>query len=121
MYRPLFKITSRLLNLITKAAEIRLWIAQASVDVPWLPALQKDTAARLAHSSTAIEGNPLSLKQVKALAQVDSIPTEEKSKKEILDYLNALKWIEKEKPGSILTEKKIALSASSHHARNSHR
>ena len=38
----------------------------AAVQVPWIPALQKDTRARNAHSSTAIEGNPLTLEQVRA-------------------------------------------------------
>ncbi len=107
MYEPRFRITSRLLNLISQAAELRAWIAQAAVDVPWLPSLQKDTAARLAHSSTAIEGNPLSLSQVQSLVQGDQVFAQEKSKKEVLDYLRALKWIEREPPGSLIAEKKL--------------
>ena len=104
---PRFRITSRLLDLITQATELRVWIAEAAVDVPWLLSLQKDTAARLAHSSTAIEGNPLSLDEVKLLAQGDPVFAQEKLKKEVLDYLRALKWIEKEAPNSLITEKKL--------------
>lgn len=37
------------------------------MQVPWIPALQKDTRARNTHSSTAIEGNPLTLEEVRAL------------------------------------------------------
>ena len=108
-YQPSYEITTRLLDLLTRAAELRLWIVNSTVDVPWLPALQKDTAARLAHSSTAIEGNSLSLNQVQLLAQGDAVHAQDKSKKEILDYLAALKWIEKQSLNRLMTEKKLLL------------
>lgn len=106
---PLYRISTTLVDQLTRATELRLWIANATVDVPWLPALQKDTAVRLAHSSTAIEGNTLSLNEVKRLAQGDKVQAQDKSKKEVLDYLAALKWIEKQPPGAIITEKKLLL------------
>jgi hypothetical protein len=37
------------------------------------PALQKDSRSRNTHASTAIEGNPLTLEQVRALEQGRSI------------------------------------------------
>jgi len=46
---------------------LRERILAATVQVPWIPALQKDTRTRNAHSSPAIEGNPLTLAQVRAL------------------------------------------------------
>jgi hypothetical protein len=42
---------------------LRERILDATVQVPWIPALQKDTRNRNAHSSTAIEGNLLTLQQ----------------------------------------------------------
>lgn len=59
----------------------------------WLPKLQSEIAARLTHSSTAIEGNPLTLEEVEALTRGEEIGTKEKSKKEVLNYLSALRWI----------------------------
>lgn len=53
MDQPKLRISPDLLRLITSATELKAWIAQAVVDVPWLASLQRDTATRLAHSSTA--------------------------------------------------------------------
>lgn len=56
MYQPRLVLSPELLRLLVEAAELKSWIARAVVYVPWLPALQRDTAARLAHSSTACTG-----------------------------------------------------------------
>lgn len=104
MYKPTYTITPELLRLITAAADLRAWIGQAVVDVTWLPALQRDTTARLAHSSTAIEGNPLTLPEVEALARGDSILAGEKAKWEVLNTLAAMRWIWERKPGGEIEE-----------------
>jgi Fic family protein len=92
-YQPRFRITPRLLELITQAAELRIWIASSVVDVPWLPRLQQETTARLAHSSTSIEGNPLTLPQVEALARGEFVQMSSTAKQEVLNYLAAMRWI----------------------------
>ena len=71
MYIPTFQIRPSLLNLIVQISELRVWIAQSMIDVAWISNLQLDIEARMAHSSTAIEGNPLTLPQVEALARGD--------------------------------------------------
>ena len=106
-YQPRFEITSRLLNFLTQATALCEWISRSTVEVAWLSKLQKETALRLAHSSTAIEGNPLSLEQVQLVAEGDSVFAGDREKKEILDYLRALKWIEKQPMASPFTEKKL--------------
>ncbi len=63
------------------------------VDVAWLPKLQMDTAARLAHSSTAIEGNPLTLPDVQAMARGEEIGASAQAQNEVLNYLAVLRWI----------------------------
>ena len=68
-YQPKFTITPQLLTRVEEIAALRGWIVGAAVEVPWIPALQKDTRARIAHSSTAIEGNPLTLEQVRAVEE----------------------------------------------------
>src|SRR3972149_872695 len=65
-YQPRFTITPALLGRVEAVAALRERIQRAAVQVAWIPALQKDTRARNAHSSTAIEGNPLTLEQVRA-------------------------------------------------------
>ena len=66
-YVPLFTITPALLAEVEQVAAWRERIQSAVVDLAWIPALQKDSRARNAHSSTAIEGNPLTLEQVRAV------------------------------------------------------
>lgn len=107
MYRPKFQITPELMGLLTEATELKAWISQAVVDVPWLPALQRDTAARLAHSSTAIEGNPLALPEVEALARGEATGAPEKAAAEVKNYLAAMRWVWNKKAGAPVTEKEL--------------
>ena len=68
-YKPFFSITPVLLNRVESIAALRERIQSATVQVAWIPALQKDTRARNTHSSTAVEGNPLTLAEVRALEE----------------------------------------------------
>jgi Fic family protein len=67
-FRPQYTITPHLLSRVEQVAALRERILTGAVQVPWIPALQKDSRVRNAHSSTAIEGNPLTLEQVRAIA-----------------------------------------------------
>jgi len=107
MYRPKFDITPELLGSLTQATELKAWINSAVIDVPWLPALQRDTAARLAHSSTAIEGNPLALPEVEALARGEITGSPERAAREVKNYLAAMRWIWNKKAGAAVTEKDL--------------
>ena len=95
-YQPKFTITSRLLTLVQDIAVLRERIAGATIEVPWIPALQKDTRARNTHSSTAIEGNPLTLEQVRAVEEgrtLTAVP--DRARREVVNYFAALRHIEK--------------------------
>lgn len=71
-------------------------IAAATVQVAWIPALQKDTRVRNAHSSTAIEGNPLTQEQVRAIEEGgEPVATMPRSRREVLNYFAGLRFIEK--------------------------
>src|SRR5205814_2096550 len=74
-YAPEFTITPQLMSLVEAIAALRERIQGATVEVPWVPALQKDARARNAHSSTAIEGNPLTLEQVRAVEAGGDLPS----------------------------------------------
>lgn len=56
----------------------------------WELKLKKEARIHNAHSSTSIEGNQLTLEQVKALSEQKEIIADEKDKKEVLNYLKAL-------------------------------
>lgn len=94
-YQPRFTITPALLAQVEQIAALRERILAATVQVPWIPALQKDTRTRTTHSSTAIEGNPLTLEQVRAVEEGREIPAiAVRARREIVNYLAGLRFIE---------------------------
>ena len=81
---------------VEQIAALRERILAATVEVPWIPALQKDTRTRNTHSSTAIEGNPLTLEQVRAVEEGREIPAvAARAKREVVNYFAALRFVEK--------------------------
>jgi len=95
-YRPRFAITPALLARVEAVAALRERIQGAAVQVAWIPALQKDTRARNAHSSTAIEGNPLTLEQVRAVEAGEALPVPARARREVVNYFAALRHVEKQ-------------------------
>ncbi|MEW6427210.1 MAG: Fic family protein [Thermodesulfobacteriota bacterium] len=94
-YEPRYTITNRLLSLVETVAALRERIQGATVGVAWIPALQKDTRNRNAHASTAIEGNPLTLEQVRALEEGRTpAASGERSRREVLNYFAGLRHVE---------------------------
>jgi Fic family protein len=103
-YPPQFTITPNLLARVEVIAGLREKILAATVHVPWIPALQKDTRLRNAHSSTAIEGNPLTLEQVRAVEEGRELAgVTDRAKREVLNYFAGLRFIEKSLKKSPLT------------------
>lgn len=106
-FSPKFTITPLIMETLLRISEIRVKIETASVAVPWIPRLSKDAFNRLAHSSTAIEGNPLTLKEVELLAKGKDLPqAKPRYKSEVTNYLAALRYVadRSKKP---ITEKDI--------------
>src|SRR5574341_2095792 len=95
-YEPRFAVTAHLLTLLEAIAALREKILVATVQVPWIPTLQKDARVRNTHSSTAIEGNPLTLEQVRLLEEGHALPSEPaRATREVLNYLAGLRFIER--------------------------
>ena len=95
-YTPSFQTTPHLLKVLEEIAALNARIQDATVGVRWIPSLQKEAAARQAHGSTAIEGNPLTLAEVKVLAEGGNLPhAKPRAVHDVLNYLAVLKFIEK--------------------------
>lgn len=95
-YIPQFIITPLLLSEVEQVAALRERIQSAVVDLAWIPALQKDTRTRNVHASTAIEGNPLTLDQVRALEEGRELSASDtRYKREVLNYFAGLRYVEK--------------------------
>jgi Fic family protein len=107
-YHPLFTITPRLLALTETIAALRERILSASVQVPWIPSLQREARIRTAHSSTAIEGNPLTLTEVRALEEGRELPAQsDRARREVLNYFAGLRFIEKNAGRKKITHENI--------------
>ncbi len=95
-FEPQFTITPQLLSLVEEVAVLRERIQGAAIELSWIPALQKDTRTRNVHASTAIEGNPLTLEQVRALEEGRELTAaEERPQREVLNYFAGLRYVEK--------------------------
>lgn len=95
-YNPKFTIRPNLLSQVERIAVLREQIRSAAIDLAWIPALQKDSRSRNVHASTAIEGNPLTLEQVRALEEGRELKgSSERSKREALNYFAGLRYIER--------------------------
>jgi len=70
-------------------------IEQSRLIPKWEISLRKEARVHNAHSSTSIEGNKLTLAQVKAIASHKEVVASDKDKQEVLNYLNALDSITK--------------------------
>lgn len=95
-YHPRFHISPHLLRMIEDISAYRQRILSATIHVRWMPVLQRDARIRTSHSSTAIEGNPLTLEEVRALADGRPVPaSSERAEREILNHFAGLRFIEK--------------------------
>jgi Fic family protein len=94
--QPQFSISPALLSLVEEITALRERILGASVGLSWIPALQKDTRTRNGHASTAIEGNPLTLEEVRALEEGRTVVSPApRFQREVTNYFAGLRYVEK--------------------------
>lgn len=93
MFKPNFNFTNKIVRNLTLLAESRAIVLNAPLIPKWEVSLRRDAILRSAHSSTAIEGNPLSLEEVSNLAAGRNIMVRRKDKQEVLNYLKVLEMM----------------------------
>jgi len=93
MFKPNFKYTNKIVQNLTAIAEARAIILTAPMVPKWEVSLRKEALLKSAHSSTAIEGNPLSYSQVSALAEGREVMVRRKDRQEVLNYITGLETI----------------------------
>lgn len=95
-YQPQFTVSAQVVGELETIAVLRERILAATVQVPWMPSLQRDARVRNTHSSTAIEGNPLTLEQVRLIEGGHELPAEPpRAQREVLNCLAGLRYIER--------------------------
>jgi Fic family protein len=107
-FDPKFNPTKHLFRVIERAAELKSKIQSAAIGVSWLPDMQREALARQAHGSTAIEGNPLTLPEIKTLAAGGTLPgAKPRAVQEILNYFEVLRYIGKNSGIAAITVKQV--------------
>ena len=108
MFNPRYKITNKIVNLLTAITEAKTVIERAKLLPKHELRLRRQALIRMTHSSTAIEGNMLNILQVEALLANKKIDAPSRDIFEVENYLNALKYIQQAvKKKSAITEKMI--------------
>jgi Fic family protein len=93
MFNPQYKITSKILSLLTSIAEAKAAVDRAKLLPKNELKLRRQALIRMTHSSTAIEGNMLNTRQVEALVANKNIDAPARDIVEVQNYLKALKYI----------------------------
>ena len=95
MYHPNFTITNRILNHIAEISASREVILNAPLLPKWEVKLRKEAILKMAHHSTSIEGNRLTMEEVNRLLRGEDLAAWEKDKKEVLGYVKVLEYIDR--------------------------
>ncbi len=107
MFEPNFIYTNRIVNNLIEINSIKDFIINTPLIVEMEISLKRDALLKSAHHSTAIEGNPLTLNQVKKLTKGLKINAQKKAKQEVINYLNVLENLDKYSKNGKITEKVI--------------
>ena len=97
MFKPNHTITNEILNKIAEIESIRTQVERARVLPERAIELHFRATVEKVYSSTSIEGNPLSLKQVDSLLRNQSLTQRKYAEIEVRNYKTALDYIDKRK------------------------
>jgi len=92
---PKYQITPVILDHLTKISAAREIIINAPLVPKWELDLRREALIRSAHASTSIEGNSLSYEEVSDLGIGREVTAFGKDKQEVLNYFDALKYLDK--------------------------
>lgn len=94
MFKPQYKLTDKIVGMLTAIAEARAAIERAKLLPKQELRLRRQALIRMTHSSTHIEGNQLNLHQVEAVYARKKIDAPNRDIYEVQNYLKALRYIE---------------------------
>lgn len=97
MFKPKFTITPEINSQIAEIEKLKTIFDQASIIPELAIKLRFRATVESVHSSTSIEGNPLNQQEVKKVLEGSIISAPDYAIQEILNYKNALNWINKRK------------------------
>lgn len=95
MFKPNFRRTDPLIEMIARIEVARDRILRAPIVPRWEAQLRREALVRSAHHSTSIEGNPLSLEEVTDLLAGRDVLAHSRDKQEVLSYAEVLGYIDR--------------------------
>lgn len=93
MFNPQYKLTNRIVALLTAIAEAKAVIARAKLLPKQELRLRRQALIRMTHGSTKIEGNLLNIHQVEAIVARKKVAAPARDIFEVENYLEALRYI----------------------------
>ena len=93
MFKPQYKLTNKLVAMLTAVAEAKAVIDRARLLPKQELRLRRQALIRMTHSSTHIEGNQLNLHQVEAVYAHKKVDAPNRDIYEVQNYLKALRYI----------------------------
>lgn len=106
MFRPLFTITPKILNALTRIEVIREKIATCPIHPKEEYRLKREAMLSMVHHSTAIEGNTLNEFEIQKVLAGRKIDAPDREIYEVKNYKKALDWIARKRTPTI-TEKDV--------------
>lgn len=94
MFKPQYRLTDRIVQLLTAIAAAKAVIERAKLLPKQELRLRRQASIRMTHSSTHIEGNQLNLDQVEAVYARKKVDAPTRDIYEVQNYLKALRYIE---------------------------
>ena len=94
MFRPTFRITPRITSALMQIEACRQAVDDLPIDATVLQHLRETAALATTHFSTFIEGNRLTLPEVKAAIKGARFPGRERDETEVRNHYRALEWME---------------------------
>jgi len=95
MFEPKYKISETILKYLTEISESRAIILNSPLIPKWDLKLRREAILNSTHASTSIEGNSLSFDEVSDLMIGRDITAIKKDKQEVLNYFEALEYLDK--------------------------
>jgi Fic family protein len=109
MFQPKFQISQRVLKFISQV-EVSKEIIENSPLVPqWEVKFREEAVLRSVHHGTHIEGNPMTIGEVKGALEGRDVAARERDVQEVMNYRNVLAYINKWSRTSEEAEKPIDL------------
>ena len=108
MFKPKFTITPEINTNIAEIEKRKTLFDQANIIPELAIELRFRATVESIHSSTSIEGNPLNEQEVQKVLEGTTVSAPEYAVQEVLNYKNAINWLnQRDATSSILNEKEI--------------